>query len=205
MIARWLGAAAFVCAGAAVSAAPVQIDYGDITAATIEDFEASTGLSGVTSANFNGFTLTVPASLRVVESNNLCGSSSNACALDNSIRLDADRVFDEFGVGTTAFGLVLRQFDPADNVQVTVVGGSGTSVFNFSAATTLVGFFDAAGLTSVTFNNFGSGPGAGNYTFDDVITSGPAVIPLPAGLPLLIGGLGALGIVARKRRQQTGL
>jgi hypothetical protein len=186
-----------------VSAAPVQIDYGDITATTTEDFEGITVPSNVTSANFNGFTLTVPVSVRVEEDDVLCGSS-NACAYDFSFLFDADRVFDGFGGGTTTFGLVMRQFFPSDNIQATVVGGSGTSVFNFSAATTLVGFFDAAGLTSVTFNNFGSGGGSGNYTFDDVITGASTVIPLPAGLPLLIGGLGALGIFARKRRQRTG-
>jgi hypothetical protein len=201
MIARWVGAVAFVCAGAAVSAAPVQIDYGDITATTIEDFEASNGLVGGTSATFNGFTLKVAQSVAVVRSDLFCGSS-NTCAIDAVI--EGNRVFDGFGLGTTAFGLALRQFTSGDTIQATVVGGSGTSVFNFSAATTLVGFFDAAGLTSVTFNNLGRPNGIGAYSFDDVITSAPAVIPLPAGLPLLIGGLGALGIFARKRRQRTG-
>ncbi len=37
-----------------------------------------------------------------------------------------------------------------------------------------------------------------SYTYDELPT--PSAVPLPAGLPLLLAGLGAFGIVSRRRR-----
>ena len=39
-----------------------------------------------------------------------------------------------------------------------------------------------------------------NWTLNSVTVAGPAVIPLPAGLPLLLGGLGSLAVLRRRRK-----
>jgi hypothetical protein len=58
------------------------------------------------------------------------------------------------------------------------------------------GFSD---LTSLVFT-----ANSGSTRIDNIVlsyTDAPAVIPLPAGLPLLAGGLAGLGLMALRRRK----
>lgn len=81
-----------------------------------------------------------------------------------------------------------------DTLRATVVGASGTSVFDYAAATTqFVGFGDPLGLISVSFQNMG--PVYLNYTFDNVTTAASSPVPEPVSSLVLLGmGLAAVGV-----------
>ncbi|WP_209017012.1 VPLPA-CTERM sorting domain-containing protein [Roseibium aggregatum] len=81
-------------------------------------------------------------------------------------------------------------------------GGGGQSAENAGSI--------ASGLTLAfgpLFNNGKSvfaflGDGAGDSDFDDmVVRIDVTAVPVPAALPLLVGGLGVLGFVARRRKR----
>jgi hypothetical protein len=81
-------------------------------------------------------------------------------------------------------------------IQLAQVGNPGITGPNSSSQTyTLTG----PGIAFVTFTeNVGS---AGNYlAFDDLTTS---ATPLPAALPLFVGGLGALGLLGWRRKKKA--
>jgi hypothetical protein len=62
------------------------------------------------------------------------------------------------------------------------------------------GFSDPSGLVSIAFQDLGSHPGAGNYSFDNIVTAAaPVPVPEPATLSLL--GLGLAGIGVRRVRR----
>ena len=62
------------------------------------------------------------------------------------------------------------------------------------------GFLLYEGLSGTTFESvFPSGPDGANLAFAVLTTADAAPVPVPAGLPLLIAGLGALGLVVRRR------
>ncbi len=91
-------------------------------------------------------------------------------------------------------------FSIYDDASITVTANNGAS---FSAGVEDDGAFNdfAIGderffnVTSLTFD-FGNHSGA----IDDLQVS---AVPLPAGLPLLLAGLGAFGIAGRRRRKQA--
>lgn len=55
--------------------------------------------------------------------------------------------------------------------------------------------------TLYTFTVTNSGLSTQGYLMSIDFTSSTSTVPLPAGLPLLMGGLGVLGLVGRKRRK----
>lgn len=57
------------------------------------------------------------------------------------------------------------------------------------------------GEGGITFALNSLGTFSGDYHFTKSIT--PAPIPLPAGMPLLLGGLGLLGLIGRRRRNRA--
>jgi hypothetical protein len=64
---------------------------------------------------------------------------------------------------------------------------------------------DLFGCSNGQFCDFGGNNRTGFWAFDvlgveTAAVSAPAVVPLPAGLPLLLAGLGALGLKARRRK-----
>jgi len=64
-------------------------------------------------------------------------------------------------------------------------------------------FFDvtvAGSIKSVEFSQETPCCGDG-VLFDDFSFTAPAVIPVPATMPLLVAGLGGFGFLARRRRQ----
>ena len=76
--------------------------------------------------------------------------------------------------------------------------------FDFTAttATSTIVFFDATAQCSQNPNACG---GNSNWTLDNVSVDGPAVseTPLPAALPLFAGGLGVMGLLARRRKRKA--
>jgi len=201
---------------ATASAAPVQVNYVDINAATIEDFESLFGDQG-TSKAFDGFTASVSeGNLFVSGSDSFCETSPDRC-LTNQNATEDTRTFDGFAASTNWFGFELTPIadedpSPTENIdvfEVVVTGGSGSATFSLSG-NGLFGFGDTDGLTSVAITNLGDdgdGTAFSNYGIDDVITGASlegdspiSAIPLPASALLLASALGALGVSRRGRR-----
>ena len=103
-------------------------------------------------------------------------------------------------VGGGAFSLLSFQYACAGVCDFSVGGTAVTSGSSsgdvFATFTPVSGFTD---LTSLVFTRNDS-----FHRIDNIVLSyddAPAVIPLPAGLPLLAGGLAGLGLMARRRRK----
>jgi len=96
-----------------------------------------------------------------------------------------------------------------DNIQVNLLNAAGVVALGWQNVSMNGPFTTTVSVTPV------SGLTAGDYTLQvrglllnppasysgNLIAAAPAVVPVPAALPLLLLGLGALGAVARKRKQ----
>ncbi|MEO0487403.1 MAG: VPLPA-CTERM sorting domain-containing protein [Pseudomonadota bacterium] len=192
--------AALLIAAGSAQAATVQPLASFSATATTEGFE---GLGG-SLAN-------VPAPLSVTGGVFLGPDSSwtNGYAGGDNVLVFAPAAIDFGGALMTEVGFELGGDAPA-TVDVDLMRG-GTSIFTtqivLSAAVVsgaepwgFYGFTDAAGIDAIQIS---ATNGRDFFGLDNVIFSadaGPAPVPLPAGLPLLLAGLGALWTV-RKARQ----
>lgn len=207
----YISVGALLCSAGVTNAAPIQVSYGDIIAATTEDFESSpTSTSLGTSYDFNGFTATVSeGNLQIQNISLFCKAAFNNCLINGGAILDT-RTFDAFASGTNFFGFNLFPVwdgETADIFDVVVTGVSGISNFSISGIG-LFGFGDTSGLLSIAITNLGTlgTPGIGNHAFDNVITGAsllgaePTPVPVPGSMPLLAIGLGIIGIIRWRRR-----
>ncbi|AXI48706.1 hypothetical protein C1J03_02275 [Sulfitobacter sp. SK012] len=62
------------------------------------------------------------------------------------------------------------------------------------------GFISDMEFSSLSFVEGSQAIGVETYTLDNLTTGGVAPVPLPAGLPLLLAGLGGLATLRRKRK-----
>ncbi len=108
--------------------------------------------------------------------------------------------FDVRGANSTAF----------DGVQITVNDGSGDQSFLLydvvngtgSNAAGFAGFVGTGSIASISFTGVG-GAGGDSFYFDNAtfaLGSSTATVPLPAALPLMLAGFGALGFASRRRK-----
>ncbi|WP_245306199.1 VPLPA-CTERM sorting domain-containing protein [Roseovarius aestuariivivens] len=111
----------------------------------------------------------------------------------SSIRLD----FVSGSLGAGAGELLTfsdLDFTPASNIvgignfQTTALFGVQASDVSFTA-------------DSVSFDFNGTDWRNGQFVSFDLVTAQTGVVPLPAGLPLLLAGLGGLGLLARRKRK----
>jgi hypothetical protein len=197
-----LAGAMMVGVSGAAHALPSMVDYNDINAATLEDFESyPPNVDQSAMETYTGFTATTTAgNWRVSTSSFLC--QSDQCLINANSGGDT-RTFDTFAAGTNYFGFDLYPFGTVDQFQITVTGGSGTQIFNVMGPG-LLGFGDPTGLTSVSILNLGNVSGSiANYGVDDVITGLTAdvtPVPEPASLALFGAGLAGLGLMRRRRK-----
>jgi hypothetical protein len=120
-------------------------------------------------------------------------------------------------INTGIFPTLNQWFDIVINPNTTSfhVNGTTTGIANPNNVTLadLSSSLYSAGVTwgsfSVDFVRIGLGQGGNdsvpyNYFVDDLsITTADATTPLPAALPLFAGGLGVIGVFARRRKRKT--
>jgi hypothetical protein len=82
----------------------------------------------------------------------------------------------------------------ADGTDLTMFSGAATEFEGFSPLGGTVGLVTYLGPWPGTFSG---------GSFDTVLTLAPVATPLPAALPLFASGLGALGLLARRRKRKN--
>lgn len=113
-------------------------------------------------------------------SGNFSGVGSGSPSSETFTGTGHDTTFGDFNATETNDGLL-----PGDTGQAT---GSGS----FDPNTSTV---------SGNYSGFISGPGP-DLGLVDGLTVTPAATPLPAALPIFLGGAGLIGFVARRRKQK---
>lgn len=193
-----------VFVGGAVSsatAAPVQVNYGDISPDAFEDFEGfAQGTRPGSPVDLGAFTFTAMTPL-ILENPLSCRGAIGDQCLEDADSISAPRIFNDFAAGANFFGFELAGTGSSDTFDIAVTGSSGMTVFNINGDG-LYGFGDTAGLISVAITNASCALGScSNYSFDDLVLQ-TSPIPLPAALPLFLTGLvltGLTGVGVRRR------
>lgn len=200
-IVRVMAVGGMVMAGASAAfALPVELTRAEFTAQTAGLATIVEDMQGFADHTSHGSPLVLAngiytASNPYVNHEWCSGPATNRCLGSNDLD---PRGFSLFPAGTTFWGtdFYLALAEPAV-FNVTVVGGSGTSVFSAvfhrgPGNRDFFGFTDPLGLLSITFAEAPSSGIMPAFAFDNVTTAGPAMVPEPATLVLLATGLAGL-------------
>ena len=166
---------------------------------SVEGFEVDA--FGFTQSNdFGDFTLTSPNyTFSVGDTSALVVSGSK------SLHVREDHILNfVFGTAVTAIGFEIKEMtwgtvdyeDNAGNSVDSAIGPNGTGTTFFGLTSDVA--FDQFTLT-ITGGTIGHLAGLDNLRYGDAVSS-VTPVPLPAALPLLVGGLGLMGIVGWRRK-----
>ena len=111
-----------------------------------------------------------------------------------------------FDTAITGFGAMFRELSANTVLVLETSTGTETIEQDIGRSSAFFGFVLEQGqtATSITFQLTDIPEQEDGFGFDDVLlahVSPIAVVPLPAGLPLMLAGLGALGLVRRRARR----
>lgn len=165
---------------------------------------AAAAVLDLTTATNDGTTLTMPdaaitagtgTTLQVGDfiANAVCPLGSLGCNGSMTLAFDFDvsNVAFDFGFGDPGDSATITGFDSIGNVV-------GTLLLSLTGGTDVASLAAFGTLRSILFDNTaasGFGYAYGNISFD------PSAVPLPAALPLLLGGLAGLGALGARRRK----
>jgi hypothetical protein len=125
------------------------------------------------------------------------GSSDGFCFLSPSFNCENDGEI-VFSSAVTALTFDIDGADRGDSVEITAFLGA-TSLGSLTFTANGVADFSSFGsIDRLVFDDSSTAAGVGYSTFSFNAPTG--VVPLPAAAPLLLGGLAALGLAARRRR-----
>lgn len=194
-VSKTLGLAALLLSGATIASGATFSIYTDRTA-----FEAA--LSSYTVETFAGNTT----------SSGVVIAGGSVAYVSNEL---SDQINDGVGVTSTTFSFPLAINAFGGDWNLAVPGGPGTgialSTFDGVAtrqvgteipntiAGTFWGFISDTPFTQVLLTEGIQASGVETYTMDNLTTGFAATVPLPASLPVLLGGFGLLGALRRKR------
>lgn len=114
------------------------------------------------------------------------------------------------GEGFTAFGARFGGLNGAGEGNLLLVGEMdqildsfffGFEDFSLDSLGTFIGFTSDVAITRVLFSSFGPFEAIDDVIYGRVEADGgvPAPVPLPAGLPLMLGALGSFALLRRRR------
>ncbi|MFT4151574.1 MAG: VPLPA-CTERM sorting domain-containing protein [Paracoccaceae bacterium] len=181
--------AALLC-GAASGASATTLDFEDLTGSVSQ---IAGGYQGFTWSNFYDITKSyLPATGYDYGTVSGVISIFNAYGSPASLASSSDFTLNSF-YATAAWGamdLILTAYN--DGVQVF----SGSYALNTTTPTLIS--LDWAGVDYVTFSSSINS----QFAVDDLsFNQAASAVPLPAAAPLLIAGLGAMGVASRRRRR----
>lgn len=194
-ISKTLGLAAVLLSGATVVSAATFTIYTDRTAFeaalasyTVETFAGNTTSSGVAIA---GGSVSYASNELNDQINDGVGATSTTFSFPAAITAYGGN-WDLAGPGGPGTGIALATFDGASTYNV------GTEIPN-TLAGTFWGFISDTSFTQVLLSEGTQSAGVETYALDNLTTGVAAAVPLPAGLPLLLSGFGAIGVLRRRR------
>lgn len=184
MIKNILAAAAITLAGS--SAYAITLDFIGFGSGT---YGSSINVSGATVTNTSGGNILVGAGA--------AGQANGFCSL--GIGCQADTEID-FNATVSNLSFWLDGSNLGDSLALTVrgIGDVLLATLNFTVPDQLIDLSSYGSITRLVFDDSSSGAGYGysRFNFDDAISP----IPVPASLPLLLGGIGLIGFMKRRRK-----
>jgi len=90
--------------------------------------------------------------------------------------------------------------NPANIFGYSLDGGATTSLGTSTVYTQILDTFVASGTSAVISLFFETDGGTGTIRIDDISVVQTAAVPVPAALPMLLLGLGGLGVAARRKK-----
>ncbi|WP_120500232.1 VPLPA-CTERM sorting domain-containing protein [Roseovarius sp. EL26] len=128
--------------------------------------------------------------------NDVFGTSLTGTQFVPDSSITATGLLTEFGAGPAT----LTSLDAVDGANLASLGGA-TSVYETGAFSTVFTFgFGNGNVTFLGYDWFDGQDGDWATVQDIAVNLGASQIPLPAGMPLLLAGLGAFGIARRSRK-----
>lgn len=221
-------ATGFCAVGPANAAVTVYSDLTSFNSAlpggtsTLEDFNsAPTGPFAPGSTNtFDGFEISytdavgsgqnvgiyTPADVNAGRGTAIGATNQLAWGEDDDLGIDGfgdgPTITFSFFADITAFAFDYSDSDSTDSYSVTI-GGEPEFPITGPGSTfqTFVGFISDTAFSEIVFRQTATGGFTEAFSVDNIRTNGiSSAVPLPAGLPLLLAGVGAIGFLGRARK-----
>ncbi|MEC7300214.1 MAG: VPLPA-CTERM sorting domain-containing protein [Pseudomonadota bacterium] len=182
----------FLLAGALMAASTGLAQAGtlDFVAFGAGTYGSSISLGGATITNTSGGNILVGAGA--------AGAADGFCSLNPTVfNCEADTEI-AFSSAVKNLSFDIDGTNPGDAVALSIYGLGNLLIttLNFSTPDQTVDLSSYGAITRLLFDDSSTGAGVGYSTFTfDLVNQ----VPVPAGLPLMVGGLAAFGALRRKK------